>query len=53
VTLDCGTLGRTAVVRWRNEGLVGLCFDSELDAREVAALIHRSRALAARMEKSE
>jgi len=53
VTLDCGTLGRTAVVRWRNEGLVGLCFDSELDAREVAALIHRSRALAARMDKSE
>ena len=50
VTLDCGTLRRTAVVRWQNDGFVGICFDSELDAREVAALGDRSRALAARME---
>lgn len=45
VILDCGTLGRAAVVRWQNEGLIGLCFESELDAREVAALMDRSRAL--------
>jgi hypothetical protein len=47
VTLDCGTLGRTAVVRWLNGGLLGLCFDSELDAREVSALTNRSTAIAA------
>jgi hypothetical protein len=47
VVLDCGTLGRAAVVRWQNEGLLGLCFDHELDAREVSALIDRSTALAA------
>jgi hypothetical protein len=49
VTLDCGTLGRAAVVRWQNGGLVGICFDSELDARDVRALIARSDALATRM----
>lgn len=49
VTLDCGTLGRSAVVRWQNGDLFGLCFDSELDARDVSALIDRSKALAARM----
>ena len=47
VQLDCGTLGRSAVVRWKNGALVGICFDSELDAREVSALLERSRALAA------
>jgi hypothetical protein len=47
VILDCGTLGRPAVVRWLNGGLLGLCFDSELDAREVSALTNRSTALAA------
>ena len=47
VILDCGTLGRSAVVRWQNDGLLGLCFDSELDDREVSALIDRSTALAA------
>ena len=46
VTLDCGTLGREAVVRWLNGELMGLCFISELDAREVSALINRSTALA-------
>ncbi|HKX93041.1 MAG TPA: PilZ domain-containing protein [Sphingomicrobium sp.] len=47
VTLDCGTLARTAVVRWRNANLVGVCFDSELEAREISALIDRSNALTA------
>ena len=46
VMLDCGTLGRSAVVRWKSEGVLGLCFDSELDARDVSALIERSKALA-------
>ena len=46
VILDCGTLGRAAVVRWQNEGLLGLCFEKELDARDVSALIERSAALA-------
>ena len=47
VILDCGTVGCPAIVRWQNEGVIGLCFDSPLDARVVAALIDRSRALAA------
>ena len=50
VILDCGVLGRAAVVRWQNGELVGLSFDSELDAREVSALLDRSKALAARMK---
>src|SRR5882757_819689 len=50
VILDCGTLSRSAVVRWQNAGVLGMCFDSELDGREVSALIDRSKALAARME---
>ena len=45
VVLDCGTLGRSAVVRWQTGGALGICFDSELDAREVTALIARSTAL--------
>lgn len=53
VILDCGTLGRPGVVRWQNGGLLGLCFDSELDGREVSALIERSRALAAWMKTRE
>jgi hypothetical protein len=53
VMLDCGTLKRAAMVRWQNDGLVGLCFDSELDAREVSALIDRSAALAALMDSRE
>jgi hypothetical protein len=52
VILDCGTLSRAAVVRWRNAGLVGLCFESELDPRDVSALAGRSTALAARMKTS-
>lgn len=50
VTLDCGTLGRTAVVRWGGGGVVGICFDRELDARDVSALVARSNALEARMK---
>ena len=45
VVLDCGTLSRSAVVRWQTGGVLGICFDSELDAREVTALIARSIAL--------
>jgi hypothetical protein len=47
VILDCGTLCRAAVVRWYRGGLLGLCFDSELDVREAPAFIERSTALAA------
>jgi hypothetical protein len=53
VILDCGTLGRSAVVRWNSAGVMGICFDSELDGRDVAALIERSRALDARMNTRE
>ena len=53
VILDCGTLARSAVVRWRSEGVLGLCFDSELDARETAALLARSKAIAAWMKKRD
>ena len=47
VNLDCGTLGRPAVVRWQHGEFLGVCFESELDAREVSALVDRSNALAA------
>lgn len=47
IVLDCGTLGRPAVVRWQNAGAVGICFDRPLEAREVSALIDRSHAVAA------
>ena len=47
VILDCGTLCRSAVVRWQGGGHLGLCFDSELDEREASALIARSTALEA------
>lgn len=50
VFLDCGTLGCAGVVRWQSNGTLGLCFDSELDAREVSALMDRSNALAALMK---
>ena len=53
VILDCGTLGREAVVRWQNGELLGLCFDSELDVREISALLERSKALAAWMKTRE
>ena len=51
VFLDCGTLGCAGVVRWQTNGTLGLCFDSELDAREVSALMDRSNALAALMKR--
>ena len=50
VLLDCGTLGCRAVVRWQNGGLMGVCFESELNVREVTALQERSRALTALMK---
>lgn len=53
VVLDCGTLGRSAMVRWQTSGVLGLCFDSELDAREVTALIARSIALDGLMKTRE
>jgi hypothetical protein len=53
VVLDCGTLGRSAVVRWQNDGVMGLSFDSELDPREASALIQRSEAMAARIKTRE
>ena len=51
VVLDCGSLRRSAVVRWQTGGALGLCFDNELDAREVSALIARSTALDALLKK--
>lgn len=53
VILDCGTIGLGAVVRWQNGDLLGICFDSELDGREVAALVARSTALTARMKAGD
>jgi hypothetical protein len=53
VILDCGTLGRAAVVRWQTSGILGVCFDSELDARDVSALIERSKALTAWRKERE
>lgn len=49
-TLECGTLRRAALVRWQHDGAMGLCFDSELEIREVSALVERSEALSARMK---
>jgi hypothetical protein len=52
VMLDCGTLRRSAVVRWQSEGVIGICFGSELDGRDVTALSARSSALATRMKSA-
>ncbi len=51
VLLDCGSLACTGVVRWQNGGQTGLAFEQELDPRDVAALMGRSRALEALMKK--
>jgi len=51
VVLDCGSIRRSAVIRWQTGGALGLCFDNELDAREVTALIARSIALDALLKK--
>jgi len=53
VVLDCGTLGRSAVVRWQTGEVLGLCFDSELETREISALLERSKALEAWMKTRE
>jgi hypothetical protein len=53
VILDCGTVGHAALVRWQNGGLLGLNFDSELDGRDVSAMIDRSKGLAVRMKARE
>lgn len=53
VILDCGMLGRSAVVRWHSGDLLGLCFDSELEARDISALMERSKALQAWMKTRE
>ena len=53
VKLDCGSFGRDAVTRWRNGEFLGLSFNSELDARDVAALIDRSNALTERRKTRE
>ncbi|HET8749133.1 MAG TPA: PilZ domain-containing protein [Sphingomicrobium sp.] len=53
VKLDCGTLACSAVVRWQNGEFVGVCFDNELDVREVSALAERSKALEGRMKTRE
>ncbi len=50
VLLDCGSLACAGVVRWQTGGTLGLCFDSELDSREVSALRDRSTALEALMK---
>ena len=52
VILDCGTLSLAAEVRWDGPGILGLAFDRQLDAREVAALAQRSAALEARMQQA-
>jgi len=50
VILDCGTIGRAAVVRWQNGAFLGVRFDSELGDREVSELAVRSKALDAWMK---
>ena len=50
VTLDCGMLGRAATVRWQDGAFLGICFDSELNGRDMSALGDRSTALAALMK---
>ncbi|GAA4742317.1 hypothetical protein GCM10023264_04320 [Sphingomonas daechungensis] len=53
VTLDCGTLGRVAIVRWRSGEVIGVSFETELEAREITALIQRSEALQKLMQTRE
>jgi hypothetical protein len=50
IALDCGTFDREAVVRWQNGGFAGVSFNGDLNAREIAALIDRSKALTSRMK---
>ena len=53
VRLSSGTLGRAAVIIWQNGEVMGVCFDIELDARELAAQVQRSKGLAAWMKARE
>lgn len=53
LVLDCGMLRREAIVRWQNGPLLGLCFESGLDEREISELIDRSRALDSRMKSRD
>ena len=52
VILDCGSLSLAAEVRWDGPGILGLAFDRQMDAGEVAAMARRSTALEARMNLS-
>ena len=53
VMLDCGPINRAAVIRWQRGDLMGLCFEAELDEREVTEQVQRSSALAAWMRARE
>ena len=53
VMLHCGGLNRSAEVRWQNDGVMGVKFESELDCRVVSALFERSTALEALMQSRE
>lgn len=53
VRLSCGTLGRAAAVIWQQGEKMGLCFEIELDDRELAVQIQRSKGLAAWMKARE
>ena len=50
ISLDCGTFCRDAVVRWQNGEFAGVSFNGELNPREIAALLARSKALTSRMK---
>ena len=53
VLIDCGVVGREAVVRWKNAGVVGIRFERELKESELSALTGRSEALAARLNSQK
>jgi hypothetical protein len=53
IILDCGTFVRPALVRWQRGDFAGVSFDGELNAREIAALLDRSKALTSRMKTRE
>lgn len=53
VSLDCGTFERPAIVRWQDGRFLGLSFETELNDREMAALIERSNALSAWMGRRD
>ena len=53
VTLDCGTFERPATARWQEGRFLGLSFDSELNDREMMALVDRSDALSAWRERRD